>query len=265
MAGLKDFLYDDNEQKLNEIQDRKKRRKRKAKMIRWGLFCLLLLLTTLYFISDYSKVKSLAVLNNHYYSEEDILKKAGLSYNTRHIIVPTFYIEHLLCEDPLIKDVDVNKNLNGSITIKVKEEKVIGYLAKDNKKITLLLGNGKTSDLDIKYLSNIIYLPYLSDFTLDELKNLATSFNMKGNEIDQSIISLISDIKPFEMSYDKHMVKIWMQDGNRIYSDLKSIKLLNTYKKVLEKIETTPLKGLNVCLWADELNASYTASTQNCP
>ncbi|MEG0423600.1 MAG: FtsQ-type POTRA domain-containing protein [Erysipelotrichaceae bacterium] len=265
MASIKDFLYDDKEEKLNEIQNRISRRKRRFKLFKRCFISLLLLLGILYFISDYSKVKSLRVENNVYYSQEDILKKADLSYNTRHLLVPTFYIEHILGEDPLIKEVDVNKNIQGNITIKVKEEKVIGYLAKDNKNITILLGNGKTFDLDIKYLSNIIYLPYLSEFTTKELKELAHAFNRKGKEVDQSIISSISDIKPFTTSYDQHMIKIWMQDGNRIYSSLKGIPLLNTYKKVLEKIETTPLKGSNVCLWADELNASYTASKQNCP
>ena len=65
-----DEIYDEHDRKMQELQIRKKRRRRKWKIFRWSFFCMILVLGTLYFVSDYSKVKSLTVKNSTFYTEE---------------------------------------------------------------------------------------------------------------------------------------------------------------------------------------------------
>ena len=64
------------------------------------------------------------------------------------------------------------------------------------------------------------------------------------------MISMISEILPHKESYDEHMVKIVMQDGNTIYASYDSLGLLNAYKSALKD-----LKGKKyVFLWMHRQN-----------
>ena len=68
---------------------------------------------------------------------------------------------------------------------------------------------------------------------------------------------LISEINPHQESYDKNMVELIMEDGNRIYTSYDSMILLNAYKKTLKS-----LKEDNVCFVMDSLTGSYV--TEDC-
>lgn len=242
-----DEIYDEHDRKMQELQIRKKRRRRKWKIFRWSFFCMILVLGTLYFVSDYSKVKSLTVKNSTFYTEEEILNKAGLSYNTRYLLVPGFYISHKLENDPLIDSVDVSKNLDGAIIIQVNEIPVVGYLAEDGGKLKLLLTNGKTVNVDQKYLSSVVLYPQLDGFKKSQLPKIAKAFKGKNAQTTNAIISMISEIHPYSTNYDANMLQLVMQDGNRVYTSLKGVRLLDQYTKILAY-----LQGSHVCLFVDE-------------
>ena len=57
---------------------------------------------------------------------------------------------------------------------------------------------------------------------------------------------MISEIVPYATSYDEHMVKIIMSDGNTIFTSYESIPLLNSYLDTLME-----LKKDKACLWPD--------------
>ena len=64
MEDLKDILYDDVEQKFIELQDKKKKRKIRWRRVKNIVILTVLVIGTVYFASDYSKVKSLSVSGN---------------------------------------------------------------------------------------------------------------------------------------------------------------------------------------------------------
>ena len=49
-----------------------------------------------------------------------VLQKAGLTYDSRYIVIPRFYLEWKLEKDDLIEAATVHKELDGAITIEVK-------------------------------------------------------------------------------------------------------------------------------------------------
>ena len=243
-AGIQELLHDEVEEQFEQLKQKKRKRRRKFRRIRNLAVLVILAVGIFYFLSDYSKVKSLRVVGNRYYSDEQILEIAGLDYDSRFLLHPSFWIQHLLEKEDLIASAKINKNANGGITIEVKEKTLIGYLGENKQTLQVLDVNGDTLQLEKGMLGNRADLPYIHDFSKTELANLAAAFKKLK---DESYIQMISEIMPHAESYDAHMVKLIMQDGNSVFVAYQGIALLTHYKDVLK-----PLEGNHVCLWIDE-------------
>lgn len=248
MEQLETFLHDDMEAKFLALQNKKRKRKRRRRKIQFVCSLIILISVTLYFISDASKVKTLEVQGNLYYSSEQILDQAGLSYESRYILHPSFWLKFKLKNLELIESINIKKSLDGKISIQIEEKKVIGYYITDEEN-KLLLGDGSSYTVSESNLEKIVNYPLIDGFSDEQLQNLAASFTISGNEVSDEIISMISEIQPHEESYDEHAVKIIMQDGNTLYGSYDDIPVLNYYLQTLKDLE-----GSNVCLFmmADE-------------
>lgn len=256
MEDLSEILYDDAEAKYLALQNKKKNRKKRRRKRRLMILGVLVILGALYFTNDVSKVQSLEVNGNKFYTKEMVLKKAELSYNTRYIVVPKFYIEWKLKQDDFIQDVQVKKGWDGAITIQIKEKAIVGYFVENDKNYALV-NDGSQLEIKSEYLGMIVNYPLIDGFSKEERKKMAKSFAVSGNEVSPSVISMIAEMQPYETSYDKHMVKIIMQDGNTIYTSYESMPLLNDYLATLKK-----LNKANVCLWPDV--ATHSMHNESC-
>lgn len=255
MEDINDLLYDDVEAKYLALQNKKKNRRKKKRKKRLLILLVALALAALYFISDFSKVKSLDVRGNSFYTKQMVLQKAGLTYDSRYIVIPRFYLEWKLEKDDLIEAATVHKELDGAITIEVKEKSIVGYYI-DNGKNYALVNDGSSLVIDSAMLDTIVNYPLVDGFTAAERKKLAKSFGGK-QKVEDSIVQMISEMVPYETSYDKHMVKIIMQDGNTIFTSYEPMPLLNDYLGTLKR-----LKKSNVCLWPDA--ATHSIHNENC-
>lgn len=252
MEDLSIFLQDDVEAKFLALQNKKKRRKRRRRKYKIIAVLVIVFSGFLYFKSDVSKVKSFEVKGNVFYSKEKVLKKANLSYDTRYIAIPKIYFEWKLKKDPFIEEASVTKSLDGSITIRVKEKTIIGYFVEKDKNY-VLASDGSKIELTSANLTSIVKFPLLDGFSAEESKKLAAAFVVKDNEVEESIIGKISEIHPYTSSYDEHMVKIIMQDGNSLFSSYDSIYLLNDYySKIIKNV-----KGNDVCMIMDSATLTY--------
>lgn len=253
MEDLKDILYDDVEQKFIELQDKKKKRKKRWRRIKRFVIIGTLVFGTVYFISDFSKVKSLSVSGNTYYSDSDILNMADLSYETRYVIMPNFLITWNLEKHDLIESVEVLKNWQGAIHVNVTEKTILGsYQDSEGKTYAIVLGEPyEKIEVDAAHISSLAQYPILGDFDEEHMQKLVNAFNIKKREVNRDMISMISEITPYSRSYDEHMVKLTMQDGNTLFSSYDGIPLLNDYKQVLRSSNKS-----HVCMELDETNAS---------
>lgn len=253
MEDVNDLLYDENDERMNEVINKKEKRKRKRKQHVIFLILGLIVLFAGYLISDYSKIKSLSVTGNNMYTEKEIYEITGIDYNNRYLFTSSFIIKSKLKRCEFIEDAKIVKE-NGTIEIQLKEKKVVGYLEYEDGSRDLLLANGEkincTKDGKLWYIydSCITKVPLITGFDDEEqLQNLAKGFFNTKKEVTQQFISRISEITPFVQSYDEHMVKLLMQDGNSVYSSYDGIGLLCYYDDVLKE-----LQGTDVCLFVEE-------------
>lgn len=245
MEDLEDILYDDVEAKYLTLQNKKKNRKKRRRKRRWIGLLVIGCVLALYFVSDVSKVKSLDVKGNRFYTRDKVLQEAGLSYETRYILWPSFFIEWKLKQDPLIKSVRVQKGWDGAILINIVEKTIVGYFI-ENEKNYAQVSDGTQLEIKSTQLAQIVNYPLIDGFSETERKKLAKSFGKSKEEVRPNIIAMISEMQPYATSYDKHMVRIMMQDGNTIFASYDAVPLLNEYIGTLKKLDKT-----NVCLWPD--------------
>ena len=101
---------------------------------------------------------------------------------------------------------------------------------------------GTSIEIEEQYLNMIVHFPLLSDFNAKQRKQLCEQFQKHSKVLTRDLIEKFAEIVPYKASYDKNMFKITMQDGNIVYTNLNSIKMLSKYQSVLTK-----LKGQSVC------------------
>lgn len=247
-----EFLFDEKEQRIIELEEKKKKRKKRKKKVRNSSYIIFIIFILIYFSSDMSDVKKMSVEGNQFYSKNEILEIAGLSYQSKHILLPSFFLQYKLEKNSLIQRAAVEKNWYGNIHINIEEAQVLGYYIDESGMMKLVLPRPyKEIQVDQKHQSSVLRYPLISNFDGENLEKLAKAFSQKGKEISQDIISMISEILPFQRSYDANMVKIVMQDGNIVFSSYDGIVLLNDYKKVVKE-----LKDSNMCLELDTVNNS---------
>lgn len=256
MEEIKKPIYDDAEAKYLTLEEKRKIRKRNRHRFLFIIFFLVVMIGLIYFTSDLSKVKSLNVEGNFYYTKEDILEKANLSYDSRYILIPGFYKEWKLEKDELIENATIEKEMDGRILLQIKEKLIIGYMVADEQNY-IVTSDGTTHELDSKHLNSIVNLPLIDGFSDEGLPDLAKAFDNSSGVVNDEVIRMISEIHPYATSYDSSMIKLVMQDGNKIYTSYESLILLNTYKRTLKELKST-----HVCMFMD--SATNAIVTQSC-
>lgn len=243
---------DEHEQRYDKIMTKRRKQRKRKKRIRWFSGVTIIMLVGLYLLTSYSNIKIIKVKNNVIYSEQQILDKSGVHYQSKLVLHPWFWVEYQLKQDDLIKNATVSKNYwNGSIYIEVEEEKVIGHYQEGNKDY-VLLANGKSVIMEANSIT-LLASPLLVG--LDEKQRQMLSEYLAP--IDEEYIYLISEIHPFATSYDNNMLELFMEDGHIIRTSYKRLDRLSVYKKVLERIQ-----GNARCLYT--IDALDTMDSESC-
>ena len=256
MDEINELLYDDDDAKIEALQAKKEARHLRRKQFQFYLVIIVIVVGIIYFCSDASKITSIKVFGNLFYSEQEILELANVDYQSRFLLKPKKLMEHRLESDDLIKEVNIEKSFDGRLSIEVKEELIIGYFVEKNKNY-VLLHDGSVHEIHSKNLDAIVHYPLIDGFSKKERAHLAKAFSPDGAQVRQDMISMISEIRPHQESYDQHMVKIVMQDGNTVYTSYDSVFLLNSYKQTLKS-----LKKNHVCFVMDANTKTYI--TEDC-
>ena len=202
-----------------------------------------------YYFSTDSHVKVLSCKNNYYLSDSEVYDLANVSTKTRIFLMPSIILEKRVEKMPFVQSCDVSKK-NRKLTFNVQEKLIVGYYVKDNKNYALCQ-NGSSIEIDEQYLNMIVHFPLLSNFNAKQRKQLCEQFQKHRKVLTRELIEKFAEIVPYKTSYDKNMFKITMQDGNIVYTNLKSIKMLSKYQSVLTK-----LKGQSVCLVLDSTHST---------
>lgn len=215
----------------------------------FSLVCMMVASVFVYYFSTDSHVKVLSCKNNYYLSDSEVYDLANVSTKTRLYLVPSILLEKRVEKMPFVQSCKVSKK-NRKLTFDVQEKLIVGYYVKDDKNFALLQ-DGTSIEIEEQYLNMIVHFPLLSDFNAKQRKQLCEQFQKHSKILTRDLIEKFAEIIPYKTSYDKNMFKITMQDGNIVYTNLKSIKMLSKYQSVLTK-----LKGQSVCLVLDSTHST---------
>lgn len=205
----------------------KKRVKRKFNPLKFLSFIAFIIIC--YFLTMYLldiKTKNIVVLNNNYYSDEKIIETAGIESYPKFLSLNTNKIKKKLLKLDLIENVTIKKKWNFVLELTIKEKKILYLVRSENK---YRLSDNKLYDLD-----DVLSVPTLINYVPESNeKKFVNAFK----NIDNNIISMISEIEYSKTSYDSDRFLLYMNDGNMVYVTTTKLKSLNKYVDIVSKLE----------------------------
>lgn len=205
----------------------KKRVKRKFNPLKFLSFIAFIIIC--YFLTMYLldiKTKNIVVLNNNYYSDEKIIETAGIESYPKFLSLNTNKIKKKLLKLDLIENVTIKKKWNFVLELTIKEKKILYLVRSENK---YRLSDNKLYDLD-----DVLSVPTLINYIPESNeKKFVNAFK----NIDNNIISMISEIEYSKTSYDSDRFLLYMNDNNMVYVTTTKLKSLNKYVDIVSKLE----------------------------
>ena len=204
-----------------------KRRKKKFNFKRFLIFILIILflvILVLYLLNI--KTKNIIILNNDYYTDEEVIEKSNIQDYPKFLLLSKSKIRKKLKQLDLIEDATITKRFGSILEIDVKEKKILYYVRSKDKYMA--------SDNELYDLDNVIGVPTLINYVPD---NIESSFVKELSKIDKNIISLISEIEYAKTTYDEKRFLLYMNDGNEVYVTITKLDLLNKYIDIVKKLD----------------------------
>ena len=194
------------------------------KFVFFIIFIFLLYMSISYLISI--KTKNIVILNNNYYSDDDIIYTAEIEDYPKFILLNRSKIKDKLMKLDLIEDVTIKKKIGFKLEINVKEKKILYYIRSTNLY--------KLSDNNNYDLNNVIGVPTLINYIPEDIEK---SFVEKLSNVDSSILDMISEIEYSKTTYDDKRFLLYMNDGNMVYITVSKAELLNKYVEIIKKVD----------------------------
>lgn len=218
-----------------------------------AVFLSLLIIGTIYFISDASNIYHIAVDGNYYLSEKDILALSGIDDHSKYLFTIPFVVEKRIKENNIIEDCHVSLLDNRLVRIEVKEKKIVGY-ALENGLYVLVMADGERSGLNSENLYLITRLPLIEGFDDQEMKQIQKYLG----ECDREVIDQISEIHKFpQLKYQN--LELVMADGNYIFTSVYGLNILEKYYD----IESSYVSDRKQCYYFEDISGN--AYTSACP
>ena len=205
----------------------KKRVKRKFNPLKFLSFIAFIIIC--YFLTMYLldiKTKNIVVLNNNYYSDEKIIETSGIENYPKFLSLNTNKIKKKLLKLDLIENVTIKKKWNFVLELTIKEKKILYLVRSENK---YKLSDNKLYDID-----DVLSVPTLINYVPESNEK---KFVEAFKNIDNNIISMISEIEYSKTSYDSDRFLLYMNDGNMVYVTTTKLKSLNKYVDIVKKLE----------------------------
>lgn len=210
---------------------------------------LLLLLTSIYFMSPYSKEKQVEVTGNQRLSVEEVLEYSLISnkdYTLSTILNKDNHARNILASTNLIKSATISYTFPNTFSIQIEEYQEIGYVKEKNNYYSVLsngaiLSEGIASEQLPKNYTEI----NLSD------KDLVKKLALQLAEVDPAIRSNIQTIALTPSKATADLLTLSMYDGNSVIVPLTEItKKLPYYPKIAAQLMTNSTIDMEVGIYS---------------
>ncbi len=156
-----------NNREAQEIKKKNTNKKRNFKALKWVTIIILLIgAIVLFMMSSIFNIRQIVVINNSKVSSEEIIELSKLRINTNMFRIMNGTIRDNIKTNAYIDNVNIKRNINGTITLDIQERKSAYMLKREN---------------DYAYIDN---QGYILEISQDSLKvPIITGFSTSNEEI----------------------------------------------------------------------------------
>jgi cell division protein FtsQ len=226
-------------EKIVSIEDRipklKQARKKKAnrRLVFYLSIFFFLLSIIVYLQSPLSHVKSVVVIGNSFYPEEQVIEQSGIKKDTNIWTIQKEEIIKTLEKNPIVNTVSVEMRLPWTVEIRLVEHERIGYIKKENSYYPTL-GNGEIlSDSGNERLTGDA--PLLVNFTD---KKVLAEMSEELSELPTNILNIISEIHWSKNESNSKEVTLFMSDGFMVESSIRDFsEKMKVYPSIAAQLD----------------------------
>lgn len=243
---------------VDDLIANRKKAKRQHRLRKFLIGTVFLLFTTaigagfyFYFAGTSALSSSILISGTKILPDAYILQLSGSGYDTDFMMLNAALLRKNIKAEPLVQDASVSLDANNVIRIQVSEKPIMAIWLDEAK---LVLSDGSLLALKDEYAKAWLQNPgiygYKDAKTLQPLVAALKPISKEG-------LGNVSEIHLYPTRYDENYVKVIMQDGNRIYTSLKTLDMIEEYPRIVNA-----LKVDNSCIFFDEM--TRTAFSQPC-
>ena len=207
------------------------------------LFLIICILFCIYFISPFSRVGQINISGNRNVSNSLIMNSGSIDKKSSVLRILCFknrIEKNIKCNNPCVKKANIYINKLNHLNILITEYSLIGY-KKSGNSYYKILSNGAIINKKINRLEGNV--PIFESFPNNYL-NLMIKEYMK---FPLSIKNSISEIQYKKCSYDPYKIIIFMNSGNEIIGNIKTISdKIIYYPKIAGQLKKKSLIDLEV-------------------
>lgn len=229
-------------------KNKQKSRFRKVIVILVGLIIVSAFLLVGYKLDQSSlfRVSAIIVNNNQLYEDEEILAHLKLAEGQRIWLIHPFLYKNKALGLNGVEDLTLKKQGN-ILLVEVLEQAVVGY-----KDEFLLVKEGyliRMTDFNEHFQKQV---PIIVGFDDDQLLNrLGESLS----KLNPEVLLLVASIEQVTTTYDHAQLWLLLTDQKQVYSDFRSLELLNDYPLFVDQIAPE-----NNCIYLDYTSSSARSS-----
>lgn len=192
------------------------------------LFLFLYLIGMLFYTFFTMPVENIYIKGTTLIKDNEIIEKGGLKNYPSLFSVSEKKLANKLQALELVKEVSIEKKLNGKLVINIVEEIPL-YLNRSTNKVVLSSGK-EVENNNAKYAG----IPTLENVTTSETQK---RFTEAFSKIDVDIIKMINEIEydpdiSEGITIDADRFLLRMNDGNLVYVNILNMDRLNNYKTI---------------------------------
>lgn len=222
----------DIEERIPTLKKKRRRRTNIKFAVIISLFVATLFLL-LYFQSPYSNIQKISVHGADLAKEEYYLKKSGLEIGHSMWGFKTSNVEESL-QDEWVKHVVVRRKLLTTVEIEIEEFRKVAYIFENNH-FYPILENGVVYKQSEEFPP--IDAPIFLHFHDEDLRKLVLK---ELAELDEEVLTLISQINLTSTETDPFAITLFMNDGYEVRAEITSLaEKLNYYPAIVAQIEST--------------------------
>lgn len=234
---------------VSDAIKRKRKTKRAKRFKRWmkRLSVLLIVISVafgMYKLDESSlfRISAISVSNNTLYSDEEIIEVLDIAIEDRMWLVYNWLYRNAFSEVNGVDGVTLSKK-NNVLLVVVDESKPVAIQSE-----TYLLANGETIEITAYNKLYKNQLPRVEGFIEADLQErLAQSMAL----LQPEILLLISSVNQVSTTYDSAQIQLLLHDQKQVYTDFRSLELLNDYPLFVDQIAPE-----NNCVYLDYTSRS---------